>query len=73
MLDVQTADELPLRMLTGVFPIIGEQLGNLAANISFWNLDIILGRAIVRHEREEAVVGDIELYTPPLTHRHART
>lgn len=48
-------------MLTGVFPIIVKQLVDLAANITFWNLDIIFGGAIIGHEGEEAVVGDIEL------------
>jgi hypothetical protein len=47
--------------LTGVFAFFGEQLVDLVANIILWDLDIILGGAIIRHEREEAIVGDIEL------------
>ena len=47
--------------LTSVFAVFGEQLVDLVANIILRDLDIILGGAIIRHEREEAVVGDVEL------------
>jgi hypothetical protein len=47
--------------LTSVFAVVSEQFGDLVANIAIWDLDIILGGAIIRHEREETIVGDVEL------------
>ena len=61
MLDVRFAGEVNAEKLTSILPIVVEQLVDLAANISFRDLDIIFGRAIIGHEGEEAVVGDIEL------------
>ncbi len=48
--------------LTGVFALVGEQLADLVANVVLRDLDIVLGGAIIRHEREEAIIGDIELH-----------
>ena len=53
--------------LTGVFSIIGEELGDLVADVTFWDLDILLLRAVVGHEGEEAVVSDVELL---ITHQY---
>jgi len=39
---------------------LGEQLGNLLANFSLGNLDIILSFTVISHQGQEAVVGDIE-------------
>lgn len=47
--------------ITGVFLLRAEELLNLVANFSVRNLDIILGSAVIRHEREEVIVGDIQL------------
>jgi hypothetical protein len=46
---------------TGVLALIGEHLGDLVANFTVGNLDVVLGGAIVGHEREEAVIGHVEL------------
>lgn len=47
--------------LTGVFLVGAEELLDLFANLSLRNLDIFLGIAIVSHERQKAVVSDIQL------------
>ena len=48
-------------MLTGILLLGPEKLLDLLANFTVWDLDIILGSAIVGHERQEAVISDIEL------------
>lgn len=53
-------------ILTGVFAVVGEELGDLVADVAIGNLDIVLGGAIVRHEREEAIIGDVELQSQQL-------
>ena len=47
--------------LTSVLAVLGKELVDLIADFTVGNLDIVLGGAIVGHEGEEAVVGDIEL------------
>jgi hypothetical protein len=47
--------------LTGILAVFLEKFLNLVADITLWNLDIILGRSIVRHKGEETVVGNIKL------------
>lgn len=49
--------------LTGVLAVLGEELADLVANLAVGELDIVLGGAVVGHEREETVIGDIELGT----------
>jgi hypothetical protein len=44
----------------GVLAILNEHLVDLVANLTIRDLDIILGRAIVGHEREETVVSNVE-------------
>jgi hypothetical protein len=48
-------------VLTGVLLLLTEELVDLFANLTLWNLDIILGSTVLGHEGEEAVVGDVEL------------
>lgn len=48
-------------MLTGILLIGLEELLDLLANLAIWELHIILDGAVVRHEGQEAVIGDIEL------------
>jgi hypothetical protein len=48
-------------MLTSVFTVLSKELIDLIANFTFWNLDIVLGRAVVGHKREEAILRNIEL------------
>lgn len=47
--------------LTGVLLLLGEELANLLANLTIGDLDIVLGVAIVGHQRQEVIVGDVEL------------
>lgn len=47
--------------LTSIFFLGAEELLDLITNFPFRLFDIILGFPIVGHEREEAIVGDIEL------------
>ena len=46
---------------TSVLLIGLEELGDLVADFAIRHLDIILGSARVVHERQEAIVGDVEL------------
>jgi hypothetical protein len=50
-----------IRKLTGVLLLLLEELGDLFADITVRDLDIVLGVAIVIHEGEEAIVGDVKL------------
>lgn len=47
--------------LTGVLLLLGEKLADLVANLAVGNLDIVLGVAVVLHQGQEVVVGDVEL------------
>jgi hypothetical protein len=40
-----------------------EEFLDLVTNIAFRQLDILLGRAVVRHEVQEAVVSNVKLYS----------
>ena len=46
---------------TGVLAVLVEHLVDLVADITLGDLDVILGGAVVGHEREEAIVGNVEL------------
>jgi hypothetical protein len=48
-------------VLTGVLLLLTEELVDLFANLTLWNLDIILGSTVFGHKGEKAVVGDVEL------------
>jgi hypothetical protein len=48
-------------VLTGILLLFAEELGDFFANLALRNLDIVLGSAILRHEGEEAIVGDVKL------------
>ena len=48
-------------VLTDVLLLNLEELLDLVANLTVRELDIILGVAVVVHEGEEAIVGDVEL------------
>jgi len=43
-----------------VLALVGEELGNLLANLAIGKLDILLGVTIRSHQLEEAIIGDIE-------------
>jgi hypothetical protein len=46
---------------TGVLAVLVEHLVDLVADFTIGDLDVVLGGAVVGHEREEAVVGNVEL------------
>jgi hypothetical protein len=48
-------------VLTSILLFLTEELVDLFANLTLWNLDIILGSTVLGHEGEKAVVGDVEL------------
>ena len=56
-------------VLTGVLALVGEELANLVADLTIWDLDVVLLLAVVGQEVEEAVLGDVELY--PTTSAYA--
>lgn len=47
--------------LTGVLALLGKQLVDLVANFTIGDLDVVLGGAVISHEGEETVVGNVEL------------
>lgn len=47
--------------LTGVLLLLGEELADLVANLTVGDLDVVLGVAIVLHQGQEVVVGDVKL------------
>jgi hypothetical protein len=49
-------------MLTGILLLDLEELLDLLADLTLWNLDVVLGGTVIRHERQKAVVGDVELF-----------
>ena len=53
--------ESGLTELTGILLLLSENFVDLVTNFTIWYLDIILGASIIRHQREETVIGDIEL------------
>lgn len=46
---------------TGVLLLVVEELLNLLANLVVGDLDVVLHVAVLSHEGEETVVGDVEL------------
>jgi hypothetical protein len=50
-------------LLTCVLLISLEELGDLVANFTVGHANIILGVTIIVHEREETIIGDVELQT----------
>jgi hypothetical protein len=48
-------------LLTGVLAVLGEHLVDLVTNLAVGDLDVVLGGAVIGHEGEEAVVGNVEL------------
>ena len=47
--------------LTGVFSVVVEELLDFFSNLIVRALHVVLGSTIIRHEREEAIIGDINL------------
>jgi hypothetical protein len=50
-----------LVQLTGILAILGEHLVDLVTNLVVGELDIVLGGAVIRHEGEETIVGNVNL------------
>lgn len=49
------------KALTEVLPLVMELSLNSLTKLTFRELDVVLGAAVVIHQREEIVVGDVEL------------
>lgn len=47
--------------LTGILLISLEELGDLVTDFAIRDLDVVLGVAVVAHQRKEAIIRDIEL------------
>lgn len=47
--------------LTGVLLLGAEKTLDLLTNFTLRQLDIVLGGTVIRHEGQEAIVGDVEL------------
>jgi hypothetical protein len=47
--------------LTGILLVGSEELDDLLTNLTIGHADIILGVTVVVHQREEAIVRDVEL------------
>lgn len=47
--------------LTGVLLLLGEELADLLANLTIGDLDIVLGVAVIGHQGQEVIIGDVEL------------
>jgi len=43
-----------------VLALVLEELLNLVADLTIWDLNIVLGGTVIGHERKEAIVSDIE-------------
>ena len=48
-------------VLTGILLFFAEELVDLLTNLALRNLDIVLGSAVLGHEGEETIIGDVEL------------
>jgi len=48
-------------VLTDVLAVVVEHLVDLFTDFVGWGLDVVLGGAVVGHEGQEAVVGDVDL------------
>jgi hypothetical protein len=47
--------------LTNVLAFLSEELLDLVTTFAVWDLNIVLGGAIVRHEGKEIIISDIKL------------
>lgn len=50
-----------IQKLTGVLLLLLEELVDLVTDFTVGELDIVLGVAVVVHEGEETIVGDVKL------------
>ena len=57
----QESGRLEVVLLTSILLLCSEETINLIADFALWDLDVILGIAIVRHQGKKAVAGDIKL------------
>ena len=51
-----------LGILTGIFLLAMEKSLDLLAYLTLGNLDIVLGLAIIGHQGEESIIGDVKLF-----------
>jgi hypothetical protein len=48
-------------LLTGILLVGLEEFLDLLTDLSVWEFDVVLDGAIIGHEGQEAIIGDIEL------------
>ena len=53
-----------LEMLTGVLAVLGEKLVDLLADLTIWDLHVVLLVTVVGQQVEETVLRDVELDHP---------
>lgn len=51
----------PESIPTGILSLICKELCDLVVDFALRKLDIVLGGTIIRHERKETIVGNVEL------------
>lgn len=51
----------PESIPTGILSIFLKELIDLVTDFALRELDIVLGGTIIRHERKETIVGNVEL------------
>ena len=47
---------------TGILSLLCKKLLDLVLDFALRELDIVLGGTVIRHERKEIIVGNVELY-----------
>lgn len=52
-------------VLTAVLLLLTEHAHKTLANLTFRDLDVVLGVTVILHERKETIVGDVELSANP--------
>lgn len=64
--EVSTGLREPARIfsaLTAVLLLLTEHTEDLLTNLGVGNLDVVLGAAVVIHQGQEVIVGDVDLET----------
>lgn len=51
----------PESIPTGILSLFCKELADLLSDFAIRELDIVLGGTVIRHERKEAIVGNVEL------------
>ena len=51
----------PESIPTGILSLFSKELIDLVSDFALRELDIVLGGTVIRHERKETIVGNVEL------------